>query len=363
MILTAIILLSIIVFIITFMNRPQFGRLASGAELERIKNSPNYRQGKFQNIHYTPDLEEGVSYYTVMRKFFFAKSKRSRPAGTLPSAKEDLRSLPADKNIIVWFGHSSYFIQVDGKKILVDPVFGGSASPVSFTTKSFKGTDVYKAADMPDIDYLFITHDHWDHLDYKTVIGLKAKVRKIVTGLGVSAHLERWHFDKKIIIAGDWGEEVLLEPGFIVNMVSGRHFSGRTFKRNRSLWLAFALTTPTMKIFIGGDSGYDTHFEEAGKRFGGFDLAILECGQYNSYWKYIHMMPGEVVRAAIDLRAKTLMPVHWGKFSLALHAWDEPVKRVVAESQRKNVPVMTPLIGRITDLNNGVSTEWWEGIA
>lgn len=357
MLITVFILLTIIVSIAIFINQPQFGKLPTGTELERVKHSSNYRDGKFQNIHDTPNLEEGVSYYTVMRKFFFAKSKRSKPAAALPSAKADLHTLPADKDILVWFGHSSYFIQVDGKKILVDPVFSGSVSPIRITTKSFKGTDVYSAEDMPVIDYLFISHDHWDHLDYDTMLKLKPKVKTIITGLGVPAHLHHWGFDEKIIIEKDWNEEVVLEPGFIVNTISGRHFSGRKFNRNQSIWLSFVLTTPAMKIFIGGDSGYDTHFKEIGERFGAFDIAMLECGQYNEYWRYIHMMPEEVVQAAIDLQAKKFMPVHWGKFSIALHDWDDPIVRVTAESKRRNVPVITPIIGAVTDLDNSYSTE------
>lgn len=361
MLITVIIIIIIISGILIFMTRPQFGKLPTGEELERVKHSLNFREGKFQNMHHTPDLAEGVSYYTVMRKFFFGKSKRSKPASILPFIKEDLQKLPADKNVLVWFGHSSYFLQIDGRKILVDPVFSGSVSPIRFMAKSFKGTDIYSAADMPDIDYLFITHDHWDHLDYDTMLKLKPKVKTVITGLGVPAHLRRWGFDKKIIIEKDWNEEVL-ETGFMVNTVTGRHFSGRGFKRNQSIWLSFVLITPTMKIFIGGDSGYDTHFKEIGERFGVFDLAILECGQYNEYWKYIHMMPEEVVQAAIDLRAKKLIPVHWGKFSIALHSWDEPVIRVTAEAKRRNVSLITPVPGKITDLNNSYSTEWWKGI-
>jgi L-ascorbate metabolism protein UlaG (beta-lactamase superfamily) len=254
-------------------------------------------------------------------------------------------------------------MQIDGKKFLVDPVFSGNASPVKFTTKSFKGSDVYSVADMPSIDYLFITHDHWDHLDYETILQLKPKIKTILTAPGVSAHLERWNFNKNIIIEKDWNEELILEPGFIVNTTPGRHFSGRTFKRNQSLWLSFVLTTPTLKIFIGGDSGYDTHFKTIGETFGPFDLAILECGQYNEYLKYIHMMPEEVVQAAQDLQAKKLLPVHWGKFSLSLHDWDDPIIRVAAESKRKNVPIITALIGEATDLeSNEPAKEWWKGI-
>ena len=346
------------------MQQAKFGKMPEGNRLEKIKNSPNYRNGKFQNLSYTPDLKEGVSYFTVIKSFFFGKSKRSIPGSVLPSLKTDLHTLDISENIFVWFGHSSYFLQIDGKKILVDPVFSGHASPVKFTTKSFAGGDVYSVDDIPAIDYLFITHDHWDHLDYETVTKLKPKVSKIITGLGVGAHLEHWGFDKKIVIEKDWNEAVILDPGFTVNTTPGRHFSGRGLRRNGSIWLSFVLTTPGMKIFLGGDSGYDTHFKKIGDEFGPFDLALLECGQYNEYWKYIHMMPEETVQAAIDLKAKAFIPVHWSKFSLALHAWDEPIIRVVRESERRNVPVITPVIGEEVNLKaNKIYEKWWEKVA
>ncbi|HEX8678056.1 MAG TPA: MBL fold metallo-hydrolase, partial [Segetibacter sp.] len=176
--LIVILILVLVVAVMVFVRQPQFGRVSTGERLERIKNSPNYRNGKFQNISYTPDLKEGVSYFTVMKDFFFGRSKRSIPGHTLPSVKTDLHALHPGKNVFVWFGHSSYFLQADGKKILVDPVLSGSASPVKFTTKSFKGSDVYSADDIPEIDYLFITHDHWDHLDYETIIKLKPKIKR-----------------------------------------------------------------------------------------------------------------------------------------------------------------------------------------
>lgn len=358
----------LIIFIITaairiFLNQPQFGKIYTGKKLKELQSSPNFRKGRFQNVHFTPDLKEGVGYFTVIWEFFFQKSKRSRPMVGLPAVKTDLHSLAAGKNILVWFGHSSYFMQIDGKKILVDPVFSRSASPVKFTTKSFTGTNVYSVEDMPFIDYLFISHDHWDHLDYETLLGLVPKVSRIITGLGVAVHLQRWGFHKNIIEEKDWDQEIILGEGFKVNTTSGRHFSGRGFKRNQSLWLSFVLTTPTMKIFLGGDSGYDTHFRAIGNTFGPFDLAVLECGQYNEYWKYIHMMPEEVVQASMDLKAIKLFPVHWAKFSLALHSWDDPAKRIVAEAKKKNVALITPMIGEEVDLiSEYTSKEWWIGI-
>lgn len=345
------------------MRQPQFGKLPSGKRLEIIKRSPNYKNGQFQNIHFTPNLAEGVSMFTVIRKFFFEKGEHKKPPGILPSEKTDLLNLDPRNNVLVWFGHSSYFIQVDGIKILVDPVFSGAASPLSFTTKSFRGSDAYTTEDLPGIDYLFLSHDHWDHLDYKTVVKLKPKVKHVITSLGTAAHLEYWGYDKNKILEKDWEEKIILDDGFTVYTASGRHFAGRTFKRNKSLWTSFVLQTPSMKLFLGGDSGYDSHFKEIGDKYGPFDLAILECGQYNDYWKYIHMMPEETVQASIDLKAKKLLPVHWAKFSLSIHAWDEPIKRITIEAAKKQVHLLHPMIGENITLDNpGPFVKWWEDI-
>jgi L-ascorbate metabolism protein UlaG (beta-lactamase superfamily) len=258
-------------------------------------------------------------------------------------------------------GHSSYFIQLDGVKILVDPVFSGNASPVSFTTKAYAGSDVYTPEDMPAIDYLFITHDHWDHLDYPTMRRLRNKVKKVICGLGVGAHLERWGYASESIIEQDWYESFKPKAGWEIHALPARHFSGRVIKRNQTLWVSFALISPVARIYMGGDSGYGKHFLDIGERYGPFDLAILENGQYDVRWKYIHMLPGEQLQAAKALRAYTLLPVHSSKFTLATHDWDEPLKKIV-ENQEKSVRVITPMIGEKVNLDDRQQTfkRWWE---
>ncbi|MDV6167625.1 MBL fold metallo-hydrolase [Flavobacterium sp. DG1-102-2] len=359
----AVVLLIMAVGIWTFMQTPKFGSQPKGERLKKIEQAANYKDGQFQNQHHTPDLAEGVSMLTVLNKFFFGKSKRSKPAQPLPSQKIDLLHLDPSENVIVWFGHSSYFIQANGKTMLVDPVFSGAASPVSFTTRAFAGADVYAVEDLPAIDFLFISHDHWDHLDYETVLKLKDKVKKIITGLGTGQHFERWEFDMATVEERNWNETIDLGSGFVIHTTPARHFSGRGLKRNGALWTSFVVKTPTLNLYLGGDSGYDTHYKEIGDQYGPFDLAILECGQYNEYWKYIHMMPEQVVTAAQELKAKKLMPVHWAKFSLALHDWDEPILRVTAEAKKQAMPIMTPMIGQKASLTNDeVFTEWWKGL-
>jgi L-ascorbate metabolism protein UlaG (beta-lactamase superfamily) len=363
MLTTLIVIAALAASLYIFLKTPRFGATPTGKRLERIKQSPNYRDGQFQNLSYTPQLADGATYFGVIKKFFFTKKVSNKPSRPLPSVKTDLKNLSPDENVVVWFGHSSYFIQVDGKKILVDPVFSGAASPVVFTTRSYLGSDIYTPDDFPEIDWLFLSHDHWDHLDYNTVSRLKSKVKMVITGLGTGAHLERWGFDAEKIIEKDWNETIKLDSRFTVYTTTARHFSGRGFKRNQALWMAFLLQTPTRKIYLGGDSGYDKHFAEIGKQFGPIDLAIMECGQYNPDWKYIHMLPHEIVPAAQELGAKMLLPVHWGKFSLSTHPWDEPINIVTEDAKKAGLPVLTPMIGEKVDLDNPqVFDQWWKNV-
>jgi L-ascorbate metabolism protein UlaG (beta-lactamase superfamily) len=278
--------------------------------------------------------------------------------------KTDLLHLPPDADVLVWFGHSSYFIQLDGKRFLVDPVFSGNASPVPGTVKSFKGTDVYAAADLPAIDYLFISHDHYDHVDHQTLVALKDKIGKVICGLGVGAHFEHWGYPAEKIIERDWNEQIDLGGGFVAHTTPARHFSGRGFARNNTLWLSYVLQSPTLKVFIGGDGGYDTHFADIGNRFGPIDLAILDNGQYDPAWRYIHTLPDEVLKAARDLKARRLFPVHSSKFVLANHPWDEPLAKITELNQAYHFPLVTPMIGEMVKLDevNQPFRQWWVGV-
>ncbi|SOD20106.1 MBL fold metallo-hydrolase [Pedobacter xixiisoli] len=346
-----------------YMRLPKFGKAPSGQRLALLAQSPNYKDGKFQNFHYTPDLTEGYSMLGIMFDMLFKNHPRRKPVDSLPSVKTDLLNLSADSNVLVWFGHSSYFMQIEGKRFLVDPVFSGNASPIPGTTKSFKGADIYSVADLPHIDYLLISHDHYDHLDYETIIALKNKVGKVICGLGVGEHFEYWGYSPQNLIEKDWNQKVDLGNGFTLNTVPGRHFSGRGFKRNNTLWTSYLLETPKAKIFIGGDSGYDTHFKEIGNQFGPIDLAILENGQYNVAWQAIHTLPEETVKAAKDLKAKRFFPVHSSKFMLAMHQWDEPLNDVT-KINNGEIPMVTPMIGEVVNLNDEqqVFTQWWKGV-
>jgi len=365
MFLYALIICAILaVAVIIFLQQPQFGKAPTGARLERIKNSPNYKNGSFQNLENTPDLAEGVNMLSVIWSFLFDKTPRQVPIDSIPHIRTDIRALDSQTDVLIWFGHSSYFLQVGGKRLLIDPVFNGYASPVSFTTKSFPGTSGYHVEDLPTIDFLIITHDHWDHLDYPTIKKIAPQVKQVICPLGVGAHLEYWGYTPSKIIELDWHELADLEDGFTIRATPARHFSGRGFKRNGTLWTSFVLNTPLKKIFLGGDSGYGKHFADIGKQYGPFDLAVLEDGQYNSAWIYIHMLPEQVLQAAQDLNAQKVLPVHNSKFSLAMHAWDDPLVRITEANKNTNLLLWTPKIGETVFLSDSahVFAQWWEDV-
>jgi L-ascorbate metabolism protein UlaG (beta-lactamase superfamily) len=345
-----------------FLRQAKFGGVPSNARLERIGRSPNFRNGHFQNQLLTPMMTGDSGTLNTMVRFVFNTNKRLKPKGPIPSVRRDLWNLAPSENVLVWFGHSSYFLQIDGKRILVDPVLSGRASPVSFTTKAFAGTDPYTVADIPEIDILFITHDHWDHLDYDTLTKMRLKVKRVICPLGVGAHLERWGFGSGIIAEGDWGDNFDLGDGFTAHVLPARHFSGRGLRRNSTLWASYALQTPSgYKIYLGGDSGYGPHFKEIGKRFSGFDLAILENGQYDRAWKYIHMMPDETLQAGYDLQASLVFPVHNSKFCIANHDWDAPLRTITSIDSQMRPALITPVIGSVVQISNpsADSSDWW----
>ena len=353
---------------------PTFGKAPSGARLARIKQSPNYVKNQFQNLAPTEVTVKGVSIFSMLKDY------RNRPLSTkpnhpVPSVQTDLKALASELPAIVWFGHSSYLIKIKGFTILVDPVFSGNASPVSFFAKAFPGADVYGVDDLPEIDMVLLTHDHYDHLDYNTILQLAPTAKHFYTSLGVGAHLEYWGIPLKKITELDWwetatvseeraatpGSQRLATGGATLTATPARHFSGRGTKRAGTLWSSFVLKIAGYTLFLGGDSGYGEHFKKIGDLYGPMDLAILESGQYGKNWPLIHMLPEETVQAAKDLRAKVLLPVHWAKFTLALHPWNEPIQRVVKAAAGTGIALATPLIGEPVILGAPLpQTSWWE---
>lgn len=333
--------------------------LGKNPSLQQIEKSPNYKQGAFVNIEPTVMLTEEATFLKMTRDLFWGNKKRI-PEKPIPSLKSDLNRLEHHEDAITWFGHSSYHIYFSGKHILVDPVFSGYASPFSFMIKAFEGSNNYSSSDFDVVDILILTHDHYDHLDYHTLKQLKPKIKKVYCSLGVASHLIHWGFDKSIITELDWWESKYIENGIKLTATPARHFSGRSIKRAQTLWSSFILESDKRRIFLGGDSGYGSHFKEINNKLGDFDLAILECGQYNEKWPMIHMTPEETVQAAIDLKAKITLPVHWGKFALAYHDWDEPIIRFTQKARAMNVNYITPQIGSSYYFTGSKETPpWW----
>jgi L-ascorbate metabolism protein UlaG (beta-lactamase superfamily) len=281
----------------------------------------------------------------------------------LPSVKEaDLNALPDGS--LVWFGHSAFLIKLAGKTFLIDPSLSPTASPVGFIVKAFPGTVGYLPQDLPPIDYLFISHDHWDHLDYPTMIELKSKISHIYCPLGVGAHFDEWGFEPEAVVEGDWWEVYEPEPGLKITFIPARHSGGRSLRFNQSLWTGFILEYADKKIFYSGDGGYLPQYAEFGQKVGPVDLAIIECGQYDPRWKNIHMTPEESVQTALDMGAKAAMPVHSGKFKIANHSWDDPFIRFQAAAEKAGLPLVSPIIGEVVDLNDSerVFPRWWVGV-
>ena len=368
-----ILILSLIGGIIFINVSPQFGAKTIGANYERIKRSKNFKDGKFRNIEKTTTMTK--IDLASMSKFFIKGN--TVPNFTIPIEKSDsikkdgldirgvntnLDSYKQKSNVkVTWFGHSTLLLEVNNKKIFLDPMLGKRPSPHPwFGSKRFNEDLPIKIEDIPQIDAVLISHDHYDHLDYWSITKIKDKVKMFYVPLGVAAHLKSWGVDQSKIVELDWWEEAEFEELTFVSTPS-RHFSGRgLFNRDSTLWCSWVIKGEDTKIFFSGDGGYSKTFKEIGEKFGPFDLTFLECGQYNEGWSEIHMIPEETVQAHIDLRGELLMPIHWGAFKLSIHPWQEPVERLLKNANSLNINVTTPKIGEPVILYKSVpSSNWW----
>ncbi len=341
-----------------------FGKHPNNSKrIDQIRSSPYFINKSFHNVNLTSMYPAGGSALKTAWNFLTTKKPQNiKPKNIIPSVKTDLTSLQAVAPTVIWFGHSSYLIKYKDFNILVDPVYSGYASPIRAAVKAFPGTDAYSVGDLPKIDILLLTHDHYDHIDFETVVALKY-VKRVICPLGVGEHLEHWGYPAQNITELDWWGTTDTAENIKVTATPARHFSGRGLTRNKTLWASFVLQLADFKIFIGGDSGYDDQFKKIGEKFNTFDLAILECGQYNENWPYIHMLPEETAQAAIDLNAKILMPVHWGKFILSVHPWTEPIERLLVKARELNLSIATPTIGEIFRLNEPTpQSDWWRHV-
>lgn len=333
-----------------------------GVRMDKIQKSSQYNivEEQFQNAKETPLFTGKRSRWELFFDFFSNDNERT-PTIKLPEDPPSLDELNTKANEVrfIWFGHSTILLEIDAKRILIDPIFSNYASPIPGIAKRFQ-PPVFNIDELEDIDVVLISHDHYDHLDYKTISKIKGRDIQYIMPLGVGAHLEYWGIDPKKIIELDWWEQTTFQ-GLKFTATPSQHFSGRgMFNGNSTLWAAWAVQGNNQNIFFSGDSGYSEHYKEIGDRLGPFDLTFLENGAYNLAWKFVHQLPEEAVQANIDLNGKAMVPIHWGMFDLALHSWYEPIERVTLEARNKGVTIIAPKLGQLVSLKQDyVQEEWW----
>ncbi|APG27616.1 hypothetical protein A7E78_07050 [Syntrophotalea acetylenivorans] len=336
---------------------PQLGLAGRDA---RLISSSQFKDGKFFNTIETRVSTASGNRLGSLLEFFTDQQKRE-PEAVLPSIPVAVESIGATNGLrLTWLGHSTCLIEMDGQVILTDPTFSDRASPFTFLGPKRFGTALpLQLKDVPKVDIVLISHDHYDHLDYRSIKALIDKTSLFCVPLGVGGHLEYWGVPRNKIVEMDWWQEQS-NKGIKLVATPARHFSGRWLVRDKTLWSSWVIQGQKHRIFFGGDSGYFDGFRSIGDKYGPFDLTLLESGAYNEAWSEIHMMPEETVQAHIDLKGKVLLPIHWGQFNLSLHNWTEPIERLLAEANRRDVSVATPLMGQPVEDPLGIPyAAWW----
>ena len=344
---------------------PTFGGNPTKEQKEYYKQVDNYVNGKFVNEIPT-SLKMNLSEQMSMMKEFFAGAKGRNPDGAIPASKVDWDKIKSEKDSLIWLGHSTFLLSIDNKKILLDPMFSPVASPVSFVgSKRYKySEDMIQIIDeMPTIDAVFISHDHYDHLDYQSITKLQSKVEHFFVPLGVSAHLIRWGVPKEKITELNWWDEMDYK-GLTVALTLSLHYSGRSlFNANSTLWGGCVILGKNTRLYYSGDGGYGSHFEEIGKKYGPFDITLIDGGQYDKRWSWVHMTPEEAVQANLDVNGKNMILAHSGAFSLAFHGWNEPIERAINAAKEKEVNLIAPEIGQTVQLDSELHipiSPWWD---
>jgi L-ascorbate metabolism protein UlaG (beta-lactamase superfamily) len=298
----------------------------------------------------------------LMTDYFKMKTKL-RPIKDLPIVlpNKDNGSLES----VTWFGHSASLLKIEGKKLLLDPMFGDASSPFPvFNSKRYSGAFSLEREDFKEIDAIIISHNHYDHLNYKSIMRLKDRAKHFYVPIGVARYLIKWGVSPNKISEHNWWDEITFDNIKLV-CAPARHFSGRSMTdKDRSLWCSWLIIGQETKVFFSGDSGYAPHFKEIGNKYGPFDLTLMECGQYDTRWSAIHMLPEETVQAHIDVKGELLVPIHWGAFTLALHEWSDPIERVTKEANRLGVNIATPQIGEAIALQSREypTSAWWREV-
>lgn len=337
------------------------GKRPAGERLARIEQSPQYNDGKFRNT--LPSVEQ--EFMPMLKKWLFASNENREPADPIPVLKRSAAEFasPVPEARVTWVGHSTLLIEVDGKRILTDPVWGDHASPGPlFGVKRFYAPPI-TLEDLPPIDAVIFSHDHYDHLNEPTIRKIKDQMPLFVAPLGLGAHLEYWGVDPDRIVELDWWEEISVGTVRLVCTPS-RHFSGRALvDRDATLWSSWAIVGAEQRVFFSGDTGMFPGFSEIGERLGPFDITLMESGAYNEQWPDIHMGPEQAVQAHQMMRGKLMIPIHWGTFNLAFHAWTEPAERVLAAADEVGAQVIVPRPGGSVEIAEGQAIErWWPAL-
>ena len=360
----SLITLLIIIGVLFINLSPQFGGLASKQQQELFSKSKHYKDGKFLNnggVKIEMSLKDSFKAMWIL----FKSNSKAEPNKNIAVQKVDSISIANynSKTRFIWFGHSTFLLQTKGKNLLIDPMFGDVPAPNPLLgNKRFSNELPIEIEKLPSIDAVLITHDHYDHLDYESIQKLKDKVKLFFTPLGIGIHLLKWGVEKERIIELDWWQEIKFDD-LTIRCTPAQHFSGRGISdREKTLWCSWIIESDDENLFFSGDSGYASHFKEIGEKYGPFDFAFMECGQYNNLWPLVHMLPEETAQAGLDIKAKKMMPIHWGAFKLASHSWTEPVERISKKAKELNVDLVIPKIGEIIEIGLNDSEEiypWW----
>jgi len=315
------------------------------------------KDGKYFNKSYIKMKMDGKRAKGMMKDYMAKKD--AVPSFEIPRLKIDNDKFNKQDSFI-WLGHSTILGKLDKVTFIVDPMLTNRASPFSCVgPKRFDGS-LTPIDELPNIDVVLITHNHYDHMDKKTLLALKDRVKKIFVPLDNAKILIKWGIEEDKIKEFDWFEDIVFD-GTLFSFCPTQHFSGRSLSdRDKYLWGSWAAKGSKHSIYVSGDSGYNGHFKEIGERFGSFDVACMECGAYNENWSEIHMVPEESVQASLDVKAKVMLPMHWAGFDLSTHAWDEPISRALEEAKQLDVITTTPMIGKVNAFLNPIEKEkWW----
>lgn len=360
-----LIILIIIALLVSmfFQIYPPFG----GKTPRHLKrHSPNFVNGKFVNQIATPMSMSFSDILSLIRNQIMPDPRRKPSRPLVPENLNTTKLLTNEPPKITWFGHSAFLLQINSKNILLDPMFSRSPSPFqSIGPQRFSDSLPANIEDLPSIDAVLISHDHYDHLDYASIKKLAGKTTMFFVPLGLAAHLTKWGVTPEQITELDWWDTRSFE-GFEFVCTPSRHFSGRTLTdRFATLWCSWVIRTNKTRVFFSGDTGYGPHFKQIGKKYGPFDLTLLECGQYDTRWSTIHMTPEQTVQGHIELGGKRMIPMHWGAFVLALHSWTDPVERVLAAGKKAKATIITPKIGESVEFTSKTypTTRWWDEYA